>query len=180
MYFDYANVLIFLIAAAAFVGVNMILGSFLRPNKPTAEKLTPYECGEDPIGGAWVRFDIRYYTVALIYIVFAVEVAFLFPWARILKSTLDPAFGISRHVAMIEGLIFVAILLLGLIYVWVKGDLDWVKSIERPRMPEGVQPKEAWRDVGATPLATGPQAAMDSHVGGGAPPTTPAAAGGKG
>ena len=157
MYFDYANVLVFLLAGGAFVFLNMYLGALIRPKKPNAEKLTPYECGEDPIGDAWIRFDIRYYTVALIYIVFAVEVAFLFPWARILKLTLDPAFGISRGVALLEGLLFVGILLVGLAYVWVKGDLDWVKTIESPRMPEGRQ-GEAWRRTASTPLATGPRA----------------------
>lgn len=163
MYFDYANVLVFLFAAAGFVFANMYLGALIRPKKPNAEKNTPYECGEDPIGDAWIRFDIRYYTVALIYIVFAVEVAFLFPWARILKNTLDPAFGISRNVAFFEGLIFVVILGLGLAYVWVKGDIDWVKTIEKPRMPEG-QPAQAWKAGEKIALATGMPAVDGSNT----------------
>jgi len=158
MYFDYANVLIFLLAGVAFVFINMLIGSLIRPKRPSDEKLTPYECGEDPIGEAWIRFDIRYYTVALVYIVFAVEVAFLFPWARILKMTLTEGFPIPRDVAFMEGIVFMVILFLGLAYVWAKGDLDWVKAIEQERSPLGRQ-GEAWRELGRkVPLATGPGA----------------------
>ncbi len=112
----------------SFVVLNMVVGAFLRPSRKDDEGLEPYECGEEPIGDNTFRFDIRYYTVALVYVVFAVEIAFLFPWARVLKEAFaDPEIG---GVALFEGLIFVAILLLGLAYVWVKGDLDWVRSFQ--------------------------------------------------
>ncbi|HET6204247.1 MAG TPA: NADH-quinone oxidoreductase subunit A [Planctomycetota bacterium] len=126
MYFDYANVLVFLAVGIGFVFVNMALGSLVRPHLPTPEQKAPYECGEEPIGDAWIRFDIRYYTVALVYIVFGVEIAFLFPWAAVLKS----AFADERigGMAFLEGVLFIAILSLGLAYVWAKGDLDWVKG----------------------------------------------------
>ncbi len=138
MYFDYANTLVFLLAGMAFVFVNMVVGALLRPGRDGAVGLEPYECGEEAIGSAWFRFDIRYYTVALVYLVFAVEIAFLFPWARVLKEALrEPGIG---GVALIEGLLFVAILFLGLAYVWVKGDLDWVKSF-RPGPADGQGPE---------------------------------------
>ena len=126
MYFDYLHVLVFSAVGLLFVIVNMFVGSLIRPKRTVDEGLETYECGEETIGDAWISFDIRYYTVALVYVVFAVEIAFLFPWARVLKTALaDPTVGIF---ALIEGLAFVAILFLGLVYVWAKGDLDWVLS----------------------------------------------------
>ncbi|RMH05183.1 MAG: NADH-quinone oxidoreductase subunit A [Planctomycetota bacterium] len=113
----------------AFVVINLVLGALIRPTRRDRAGLEPYECGEDVIGSAWFRFDIRYYTVAMVYLVFAVEVAFLFPWARVLKEALR-AEDIGG-VALLEGLLFIAILLLGLAYVWVKGDLSWVRSFRR-------------------------------------------------
>lgn len=132
VFHDYAKVLIFALAGAGLVFLGMVLGSLLRPKRDRdAPGLEPYECGEEPIGSAWFRFDIRYYTVALVYIVFAVEIAFLFPWARVLKTAFaDPGIG---GVAFLEGLIFIAVLALGLAYVWRKGDLDWVKELSKDR-----------------------------------------------
>lgn len=120
MYFDYFNVFVFVVTGLLFVFLNLFLGGLLRPQKPTAEKLSPYECGEEVIGDSWIRFDIRFYTTALIYLIFAVEIAFLFPWAVVLRELGPFAFW--------EGVLFLVVLGLGLAYVWVKGDLDWVKS----------------------------------------------------
>ena len=126
MYFDYLNVLVFASVGLAFVFVNMILGSIIRPKREGDQGLETYECGEETIGEAWIQFDIRYYTVALIYVIFAVEIAFLFPWAIVLNEALnDPAIG---SYALVKGVIFVTILFLGLAAVWAKGDLDWVLS----------------------------------------------------
>lgn len=130
MYFDYLNVLVFILVGLVFVFANMALASVIRPKRTTDEGLETYECGEETIGGAWVQFDIRYYTVALVYVVFAVEIAFLFPWALVLQEALaDTGAAAGKGIGMfviVEGLLFVAILMLGLIYVWAKGDLDWV------------------------------------------------------
>jgi NADH-quinone oxidoreductase subunit A len=128
VFHDYAKVLIFAFAGAGLVFLGMFMGGLLRPKRDRdAPGLEPYECGEEPIGSAWFRFDIRYYTVALVYIVFAVEIAFLFPWARVLTIAFDdPTIG---GVAFLEGLVFIAILALGLAYVWRKGDLNWVKEL---------------------------------------------------
>jgi NADH-quinone oxidoreductase subunit A len=120
MYFDYFNVFVFVVTGLLFVFLNMFLGGLVRPHKPTAEKLSPYECGEEVIGDSWIRFDIRFYTTALIYLIFAVEIAFLFPWALVVREI--------GALALWEGIVFLAILFLGLAYVWAKGDLDWVKS----------------------------------------------------
>ena len=116
---EYAYVALFLIVGVLFVVFNIeVLSRLVRPAKPTPEKLTTYECGEDPIGGSWVRIHVRYYLVALVYILFAVETVFLFPWAIVYRSL--------GMFAFIEMMIFIVILLVGLAYAWKKGALEWV------------------------------------------------------
>ncbi|MCC7014360.1 MAG: NADH-quinone oxidoreductase subunit A [Planctomycetes bacterium] len=143
MHFDYLNVLVFASVGLVFVFANLLIASFLRPKRLTDEGLETYECGEETIGAAWVQFDIRYYTVALVYVIFAVEIAFLFPWALVLREAFADT-GVAQGTgigmfALIEGLVFVAILFLGLVYVWAKGDLDWVLTYSGARY----QPKFA-------------------------------------
>jgi NADH-quinone oxidoreductase subunit A len=137
MYFDYLNVLVFAAVGLVFVFANMIVGALIRPKRTNPEGLEVYECGEPTIGEAWIQFDIRYYTVALVYVIFAVEIAFLFPWALVLKESLEnrgaaASAGIGLF-ALAEGVIFIAILFLGLAYVWAKGDLDWVLAYKQNR-----------------------------------------------
>ena len=142
MYFDYANVFIFLAFGALFVVLNVsILSRLLRPTVKEAAKETTYECGEAPVGTGWVRFDIRFYTVALVFLIFDVEVAFLYPWAVLFqearqKGIADAAAGIvpaAWHYPMFlfgEMGVFVGILVVGFIYVWAKGDLSWIKAAD--------------------------------------------------
>jgi len=132
MYFDYLNALVFAAVGFVFVFANLVLASIVRPKRKTEVGLETYECGEETIGDAWIQFDIRYYTVALVYVIFAVEIAFLFPWALVLGDAVagrDAArgTGIGAFV-LVEGILFIVILFLGLAYVWAKGDLDWVLS----------------------------------------------------
>lgn len=119
----FVNVLVFLIVGACFLAVTLFMSGLVRRSNPGPEKSTTYECGEEPVGSAWVQFNIRFYVVALIFIVFDVEVVFLFPWAVVFKSL-----GLF---AFVEMMIFVAVLLVGLAYVWRKGDLEWVKPESR-------------------------------------------------
>jgi NADH-quinone oxidoreductase subunit A len=121
MYFDWANVLVFTIVACLFAFGSLTIGRVLRPNKPTPEKLTTYECGEEAIGSAWVQFNVRFYIVALIFLIFDVEIALLLPWTVIFKKI--------GLLALVEVLVFVGILVAGFIYVWAKGDLEWLKSL---------------------------------------------------
>jgi NADH-quinone oxidoreductase subunit A len=142
MYFDYLNVLVFAAVGLVFVFANMIAGALIRPKRTNPEGLEVYECGEPTIGEAWIQFDIRYYTVALVYVIFAVEIAFLFPWALVLKEALTntgaaASSGIGLF-ALAEGVIFIAILFLGLAYVWAKGDLDWVLSYKQEKFEPDV------------------------------------------
>ncbi len=130
MQFDYLNVLVFAGVGLAFVFVNVLIGSILRPKRKTEVGLEVYECGEETIGDTWINFDIRYYTVALIYVIFAVEITFLFPWAMVLSEALhNPDIGMW---AVAKGALFVIILFFGLIAVWAKGDLDWVLAYDGP------------------------------------------------
>jgi NADH-quinone oxidoreductase subunit A len=117
---SFEAVLVFMIVGLVFLLVVLLLARLLRPKgRYSLEKYSTYECGESPTGSAWIQFNIRFYVFALIFIVFDVEIMFLFPWAVVFKK-LGPF-------AFIEGLIFVGILVVGLAYVWRKGDLSWVR-----------------------------------------------------
>jgi NADH-quinone oxidoreductase subunit A len=126
MLFDFANVLVFTVLGAAFVGINLFIGRFLRPFNPQERKLSTYECGEPAAGSAWVNFNIRFYITALIFVIFEVEIAFVFPVATTFRRWVESGQGAF---AFIEIFVFIAILLIGLIYAWKKGDLEWVKKV---------------------------------------------------
>ena len=127
----FATVLIFVLVGFVFAGIALGVAKLLRPSNPHPAKLTTYECGEEPIGSSWVRFNVRFYLIALFFIVFDVEVVFLYPWAVVFKQLYPhPQLG---ALVFWEMIIFLAILTVALAYVWVKGDLNWVKKlIERP------------------------------------------------
>ena len=120
---QHASILVFLAAVVASLLFALVLWAALRPSRFSEEKLTTYECGEDPVGSAWIQFNIRFYVFALIFIVFDVEAVFLLPWAVVFRK-LGP-------LAFAEGLVFMAILAVGLAYVWRKGDLEWVRAEDR-------------------------------------------------
>ncbi len=114
---EYLPTLLFLIVATG-VGVALLLvGRILGPQRPTAEKLSPYECGFAPFEDARMRFDVRYYLIAIQFIVFDLEIIFIVPWATVFREL-----GV---LGLIEMAIFAGMLLLGFIYVWKKGALEW-------------------------------------------------------
>jgi NADH-quinone oxidoreductase subunit A len=114
---EYVPIMLFL-AVAAGVGIAlMVLGNFLGPQKPSAEKLSPYECGFLAFEDAQIQFDVRYYLIAIMFIVFDLEIAFVFPWAVIFREL--------GFVGLVEMGLFLGLLLLGFIYVWKKGALEW-------------------------------------------------------
>ena len=129
MLMAYASVAAFFVVAIGFVLGSLIAGRFIRPDNLYAEKLETYECGEAPVGPAWFNFNPRFYIVALIYIIFDVEIAFIYPVATVFKRWVDQGSGLF---ALVEIFLFVAILMLGLVYVWAKGDLEWIRSITGP------------------------------------------------
>ena len=122
---EFGRVLIFFLVGGLFVAGGLVTAWLVRPNRPYPSKLSTYECGETPVGDTRVRFNVRFYVVALIFLIFDVEVVFLFPWAVVFQKL--------GFFAFIEMIIFLAILLVGYVYVWVKGDLDWDKPI--PTVP---------------------------------------------
>lgn len=127
---EFGKIFIFLLIAAIFVGVAILFSRFIRPARPTKEKLMTYECGENPLGTPWIKFNIRFYVVALIFLIFDVEIVLLFPWALSYKE-----FGVF---GFLTGIIFLLILGLGMAYEWRKGDLEWARppiippDIKRP------------------------------------------------
>jgi NADH-quinone oxidoreductase subunit A len=167
MYFDYTNVLVFLAVGLMFVFINMIVGSLIRPKRKHKEGLETYECGEEAIGDTWIQFDIRYYTVALVYVIFAVEIAFLFPWAIVLNESMagtGAAEGAGvGFFALVEGVAFILILFLGLAYVWAKGDLDWVLAYQG-KPYEGRQPPPAVKVPTVAELETEDKASEDGET----------------
>jgi NADH-quinone oxidoreductase subunit A len=125
MLFDFASVLVFTLLGAAFVWVNLLIGRLLRPSNPQLRKLSTYECGEPASGSAWVNFNVRFYFIALIFIIFEVEIAFIFPVAVVFRNWLQNDAGLFAFGAIA---VFTLIVFLGLIYDWCKGDLEWVKN----------------------------------------------------
>jgi NADH-quinone oxidoreductase subunit A len=126
--FHFANVLLFSATAVLFVFGSLLAGKFLRPHAPNREKSMIYECGEKPIGQAWFNFNPRFYLIALVFVIFEVEIAFMYPVAAVYKSFIDRGQGL---LAFAEIFVFVGILAVGLAYVWAMGDLEWVKGLKQ-------------------------------------------------
>ena len=126
MYFDFANVLVFLLLGLFLSAMMLGLGRLLRPSNPLVPKLATYECGEPPTGSAWINFNIRFYLVALIFVIFDVEIAFIYPVVAVYRDWLRSGRGVF---ALTEMLLFIGVLAIGLVYVWVKRDLEWVKQL---------------------------------------------------
>ena len=126
--FDYVPIAIMFLVAAGFGLSQLLVTQLIGPRKRTAVKLMPYECGKDPVGSARDKFSIKFYTVAVIFLLFDIEVLFIIPFAVAFKSLLaeEKLSGIAfGTIAFIEILIFVATLVIGYIYVWKKGVFDW-------------------------------------------------------
>ena len=125
---EYAPIAIMFLVAMGFAVSQLLVTQLIGPRKRTATKLMPYECGKDPIGGARDRFSIKFYTVAVIFLLFDIEVLFIIPFAVAFKSLLaeEKVSGIAfGTIAFVEILAFVATLVVGYIYVWKKGTFDW-------------------------------------------------------
>jgi NADH-quinone oxidoreductase subunit A len=131
---EFGKILIFLITGIIMVCVAFFINRLIAPHKPNPEKLTSYECGEEVTGNAWLPFNSRFYVIALVFLLFDVEMVFIFPWAIVFGSheinNYEPRWG---WLALTEMFVFLGILILGLVYVWVKGDLDWIKP--KPIVP---------------------------------------------
>lgn len=125
---EFGKVFIYLVMGVLFVLFTFLLGWLVALKRPNPEKLSSYECGEEPTGSSWIQFNSRFYVVALIFLVFDVEMVFIFPWTTVFSQEIiiaaDQRWG---WLSLIEMFIFIGILLIGLLYVWKKGDLNWIK-----------------------------------------------------
>jgi len=136
---EFGKIFVFILVAIFFVVVALFVAKLLRPSRPTHEKQLTYECGEEIIGSPWVQFNIRFYVVALIFLIFDVEIVLLIPWAYVYKS-----FGIG---GFLVGAIFLILLGLGMAYEWRKGDLEWSRpampklNVDKDKVLEKVKPK---------------------------------------
>ena len=154
-YFEgFGNVLVFGVFGAIFVWSNLyVIGKLIlrRPDKPDqGDKGETYECGEPTIGDAWIRFDIRFYTLSLIFLIFDIEVALLFPWAVVYNSFIEGGYGLG---AFLEVLVFLLVLGVGLAYVWLRRDIDWTSTAPGRALPEVAlqdSQERASEPVGAT------------------------------
>ena len=125
---EFGKVFIYLLMGILFVLFTFLLGWLVALKRPNPEKLSSYECGEEPTGSSWIQFNSRFYVVALIFLLFDVEMVFIFPWTTVFSQEIiiaaDQRWG---WLSLIEMFIFISILLVGLLYVWKKGDLNWIK-----------------------------------------------------
>jgi len=120
---NYFPILMFVLVGVAVGVLPVAMGFVLAPSRPDPEKLSPYECGFEAFEDARMKFDVRYYLIAILFILFDLEVAFLFPWATIFKDIV--ATESIKLFGFVEMLVFVAILVVGYIYAWAKGGLEW-------------------------------------------------------
>jgi NADH-quinone oxidoreductase subunit A len=123
--FDYMPIGIMFLVAAGFGVSQLLVTQLIGPRKRTAVKLMPYECGKDPIGSARDRYSIKFYTVAVISLLFDIEVLFIIPFAVAFKSLIAAGPAVFGTVAFVEIMVFIATLIVGYIYVWKKGTFDW-------------------------------------------------------
>lgn len=140
---DFGIILLFIVAGIALLSLVLGIGRLLRPDRPNAEKNATYESGEEPVGNANVQFNVRFYVVALIFVLFEVELIFLFPWAVVFGRAdfIAQTDGRWGWFALAEMAVFVGILILGLAYAWAKGYLDWVRP--QPKVTEVDSPVPA-------------------------------------
>jgi NADH-quinone oxidoreductase subunit A len=147
MGFEFGAVLVFAIVAVGFAFGGITLSRIVGPRIPNPEKATIYECGERPIGVAWFNFNPRFYLVALVFVIFEVDIALTFPVVAVYRQwvAVSPAFA---WIAFVELFLFTAILVVGLVWVWAHGDLEWVKTLsgasnEAPAPGPGTKSRKA-------------------------------------
>jgi NADH-quinone oxidoreductase subunit A len=134
--YDYVPIILMFIVAAGFAIGNVLLSRFVGQRKSTKTKLMPYECGKDPVGSARERFSVKFYLIAMIFILFDIEVIFLIPWAVVFRSLASQSSSM-RNFVYLEMMVFIGLLLVGYIYVVKKGAFDWGEKARREAEAEG-------------------------------------------
>ena len=134
--YDYLPILLIFVVAGGFAVGSIFISQFIGQRKSTRTKQMPYECGKDPVGSARQRFSVKFYLIAMLFILFDIEVIFLVPWAVVFKTLASPAYGL-KNLVYFEMIIFIALLLAGYIYVIKKGAFDWGERARREAEAEG-------------------------------------------
>ena len=131
---QYIHLFTFIGTGILFLSLTFLISKILRPNRPDAEKLSTYECGEEAISFGQIQFNSRFFVVALVFVLFEVEIIFLFPWAITFSNPPSQVQNTTSWalLALIEMLVFVVVIALGLAYAWTKGHLDWIKPETKP------------------------------------------------
>jgi len=145
----FGEVLLFILAGVIFILVTLFVSKIIRPHRPNPEKLATYESGEEPIGSAWSQFNIRFYIIALIFLLFEVEIVFLFPWSTIFanEELIKETQGMWGWFSLMEMVVFILVLALGLAYAWVNGHLDWIKPDPKPTEFSSPVPREHYNAI---------------------------------
>ncbi|WDF68065.1 NADH-quinone oxidoreductase subunit A [Sphingobacterium oryzagri] len=137
---EYGKILLLAIVGILLVCMTILLAKVLSPKKPNPEKLSTYECGEEALGTSWVQINPRFYVIALVFLLFDVELIFVFPWATVFGRA-DFVAADSRWgwFTLTEMGVFLGILVVGLVYVWKRGDISWIKPMhKRPQVNVGI------------------------------------------
>ena len=130
----YGNIFVFFVAGLLVVFVNMLIVRIVAPQRPNPEKNATYECGEEPVGSGWINFNARFYLIAILFIIFDVEIVLIFPVIVNYRDFLLSGRGLE---AFVDIFIFAAILFLGLLYAWRNGYLEWLRGVRRQLRVEG-------------------------------------------
>lgn len=146
---EFGEILVYLLAGVVFILLMFFVSRLVRPQRPNAEKLKTYESGEEPISSPWTQFNVRFYVVALIFLLFEVEIVFLFPWSTVFakKEFILQTNGAWGWFSLFEMLLFILILALGLAYAWINGFLDWVKPNPKPAEIDSPVPKDLYKQL---------------------------------
>src|SRR6478752_7646775 len=146
---DYAPIAVMFIVAVGFASSQILVTQLIGPRKRTAVKLMPYECGKDPIGSARDRYSIKFYSVAVVFLLFDIEVLFIVPFAVAFKSLIAAGPAVFGTVAFVEIMVFIATLVVGYIYVWKKGTFDWGLQARAEAREEAKQMAKRRREMEA-------------------------------
>lgn len=146
---EFGKILIFLIGGLLFLSASFLVARLVRPNRPNEQKLETYESGEQALGTAWAQFNMRFYIVALMFILFEVEIVFLFPWSTVFanKELIRETNGAWGWFSLVEMILFIFILALGLAYAWIHGLLDWVNPVSNTTDISSPVPKDLYTKI---------------------------------
>ena len=143
---EFGEIFVYLIVGVVFILLMFFVSRLIRPDRTNSQKLSTYESGEEPVSSPWTQFNVRFYVVALIFLLFEVEIVFLFPWSTVFakKELMEQTNGAWGWFALLEMTVFILVLGLGLAYAWINGFLDWAKPNPRPTEIKSPVPKDLY------------------------------------